>query len=880
MRLALQISMFIIPPVFLALAKDARIWGRVKHFILSFIIINSFVYAVSYFFKGVKIIPPYYYMTYSFGIKWLTLGMVFAGCYLIWDKYLVKYWRLFDVKRKYIIIIILQVFFLSVSILLLCCKEYPKIEITDKMIPSEHACRDDSGAWYISDNNRDIILSGPYLSLEKGTYTITIDYESEYAQYMLVQSAENPASLEKEDGIFLGGGRQTRKAYIRVTERLDDLDIQIRYSGKGNIRINHIWIEENSALYIEYIVLIVVLFLVWDIWKYLYDIRKVLCPSQKFIKVLGSSILSTTAIAVTGNVRHDGTFFYLIRNESNGSGIVYLIAGIGIFAFYKRFLISKAEYNNVVKCLAGIFSACMIIGISMSSNGDLRFVLNSPLQFGVCIMTAVGYYILFRTCLAYVFKKLDTAQLNIALKIYKEHTYGITLGILAAMWLPVWICFWPASVTTDGLYQLHMALGIVEFSNYHPWLSTMLMKLFFEMGHIVNDNMGLLFVALSNILFELMIYSYVCYKIRQITGDILYIAAILFYGINPLFSLYGQVIVKDTPYAAIFTLFMVCYMECVFKSKQGGIVDHKRLFLLAMIGIAVCALRKNGVYAVLPSYICLLLVTTSRKKKLLILCLGCFMACSFIMIDRIIPDKLGIAKGSTREMLSIPFQQTARYFRDYEAEVTDYEYEVIDRVLDAGRLKELYQREISDNVKGTYKGGETNDGLSEYFKVWAGMLWKHPVTYIEATLNNSYAYYYPFVYIGKPIGRLSIRYELMTGDIDAHYIFPYEVRNKVSEYISTLNNLPILSLFANSGFYTWLVLATAGYTVFHKKYRDLIVYVAPCISILVCIASPVNGEIRYMLPIVGAAPILVCWCYITGSSSAISDTPTAVYSTT
>lgn len=70
--------------------------------------------------------------------------------------------------------------------------------------------------------------------------------------------------------------------------------------------------------------------------------------------------------------------------------------------------------------------------------------------------------------------------------------------------------------------------------------------------------------------------------------------------------------------------------------------------------------------------------------------------------------------------------------------------------------------------------------------------------------------------------------------------------------------------FMNTGSYTWPLLMAAGYAVCHKRYRDLIVCTAPFMNVLVCIASPVNGEIRYVLPLMAVTPILACWCYISG----------------
>lgn len=231
------------------------------------------------------------------------------------------------------------------------------------------------------------------------------------------------------------------------------------------------------------------------------------------------------------------------------------------------------------------------------------------------------------------------------------------------------------------------------------------------------------------------------------------------------------------------------------------------------------------------------------------------------MTDRVLPTRLEIVQGSTRELLSIPFQQTARCFRDYEEDITSEEFETINRVLDAERLKDLYTPETSDPVKGTYKKDTTSEELQGYFKVWGKMFLKYPITYIEATLQGSYGYWYPFRnFRGKQTGYISINYNAMTGGFDPHYLFSYEVRNKIGEYIYAWKYIPILSLFMNTGSYTWLLFLAAGYVLYQNRYRDLAVYIAPFMNVLVCIASPVNGEIRYALPLMAVTPLLVCWC--------------------
>ena len=105
---------------------------------------------------------------------------------------------------------------------------------------------------------------------------------------------------------------------------------------------------------------------------------------------------------------------------------------------------------------------------------------------------------------------------------------------------------------------------------------------------------------------------------------------------------------------------------------------------------------------------------------------------------------LGVADGSRKEMLSIPFQQTARYLKEYPDDVTESEENAIEKILDYGSLAENYNPEISDHVKDTFNNSATTQDMVNYFKAWVSMFLRHPDVYFQATFNNTYGYYYPF----------------------------------------------------------------------------------------------------------------------------------------
>ena len=161
-------------------------------------------------------------------------------------------------------------------------------------------------------------------------------------------------------------------------------------------------------------------------------------------------------------------------------------------------------------------------------------------------------------------------------------------------------------------------------------------------------------------------------------------------------------------------------------------------------GMLVCVCRNNGVYLVFPAMI-LLIFLMSKKQMILILVLSLTIFGGHRVSEKVIAPSLGIKPISTRVYFTIPFQQTARYLATYPDDVTKEEKKAINAVLNYDKLAQRYNPELSDPVKATYRGDTvTKENLENYFRAWFSMFKKHPGVYVEATLHNTYGYYYPF----------------------------------------------------------------------------------------------------------------------------------------
>ena len=157
----------------------------------------------------------------------------------------------------------------------------------------------------------------------------------------------------------------------------------------------------------------------------------------------------------------------------------------------------------------------------------------------------------------------------------------------------------------------------------------------------------------------------------------------------------------------------------------------------------MCLSRHNGVYLLLPTAVVLAFVLRGNVRWLASAALGAALAL-VLMFNGLLLPALGITDATASGMYSAAFQQSARVLRDHE--VTAEEYAEIDRVLDAENLAELYEPNISDPVKYTFKQyglgrqAET-EALARYRETWLTMLAEYPLTYLEAFVAGNTGYY-------------------------------------------------------------------------------------------------------------------------------------------
>lgn len=530
----------------------------------------------------------------------------------------------------------------------------------------------------------------------------------------------------------------------------------------------------------------------------------------------------------------------------------------------------------ILSLLYTIFS---VIGISFMASNSFKYLTKNLLLISII---AIILFILFYLGINKLFIYLDkfkekkvnkNIKINKLLILFDNHPIIFSFIVMILAWLIYMIAFYPAILSPDPSFQLLQYFGIdnkysdyvvlldknVIITNHHPVIHTILLGTCSNIGlTLFNDiNIGLFIYSIIQTTILSLTLSYTISFMKKLNISLKYrIVCLLIYALVPVFPLYAMSPVKDVIFSCLVTLYIIKFYKYLTNLEK---LNTKSIIKTLFLVLLVILFRNNGIHLVILTFPFLILLCKNYRKTYSIMTL--IIIILFVTYSKIILPSFKITPSSIRETLSIPFQQTARYVKNYDNEVTNNERKIIDKILTYDTLKERYNPEKADPVKNEYNRYATSDDLKKYFKVWFEMFTKHPMCYIESTINNTYGYFYPV----KTNWYIYYKYNttLKEHDLNYHYNSLSSLRTNLSTYGRSFPYIPILGLIVNIGFSNWLLIFMFIYLIYKKKYKEMFYLLPSFILTLVCIASPVNAYFRYALPNIFAMPtILAIFIYI------------------
>ena len=458
--------------------------------------------------------------------------------------------------------------------------------------------------------------------------------------------------------------------------------------------------------------------------------------------------------------------------------------------------------------------------------------------------------------------------------------------LLIVLWIPHLLSAYPAFICYDSYYQLAQYFGIDGWTSHHPPLNTLLMGKIIEIGKYLKDgNFGFfLYIAFQAVLFAAILsYGIVLLKKLKTPKWLLVLLVICAVAV-PYYSAYIGVIVKDNIYSYAFVLF---FIEIIYlairKEEYFDSVPHLLLWCLSVT--ALLLMRNNGKYVIIPFYLIMIIYafrhrTVFSGKTRLLRRLVLILAVPLILnwgLTFCVTKKYDIQPGSIREALSLPLQQTARFVKAHQNEVTESEEIKLRSVMDYDRLAEAYDPRISDPVKVLFVADPSFSQLKDYLLVWGQQFIRHPATYVNATVNQNYYLVYPkvaniLVYAYTPENQTGFPKQnevnkiLGAYDIDSLKIW----KQRFNVLYKASFNLPVLYLLSHPAFYVILFIWLLCFAAANRFYSWLMISIPNILNILIILLAPaIQGQPRYAFPLIYSFSFALCYyIYIYNSKKA------------
>lgn len=540
----------------------------------------------------------------------------------------------------------------------------------------------------------------------------------------------------------------------------------------------------------------------------------------------------------------------------------------------------------VAYALASVFmGACVVIAngflvaASRGEDGAYPYFAfegltgNSPL-YGLLI--AVLAYLFF--CVVERFGSKRPRRVDMPTKSWIVLLLLAVALILA--WMPVILAFFPGVLYHDTVFQLAQFFGpepldvytgsadlsMPKISDHHPVVTTLVFGFFAWLGQLFGHAyMGLFAMiliqsaALALSLSGAMLYVRCRLQLGRATCAVLF----LFCAFFPLFPLYAASLSKDVMFAPFFVAFTILCMEALLTK---GDCFRQRSLIIALIAssLLVVSTKKVGVYIV---FICMVIMLfRCRSGKTALLLNGSLsVAMVFIVLPFGLFPLIGAGPGSSKEMLAIPYEQTALYVKEHPEDVSETEREILDAELTCDTLGDRYRPDTADYVKNF---APNKSGILEYLGVYVRQGLRHPFTYLRAFLSLEAGFvgtedkYLPLFETAE-YDQLEKLDESLT--LDVYSDMPAGHSDEALWYKNAVTEVatwPVVELLFTKALYVFIVPIASGVLILVTGRRRaaawfLVPYFAFSVLLFV---SPVSTGInagRYVFPLLCSVPLVI-----------------------
>ena len=597
---------------------------------------------------------------------------------------------------------------------------------------------------------------------------------------------------------------------------------------------------------------------------------------QKYLKSLILSLgLLVSFTGIVQNKNYSSLYKGLINEP-----ILILLAFCGGIYFFKWVESLDFKTSFLQKLVSLLFAICTwFMTIYNHGIDTVNKVIYSSVGILYSIFFLLAFYFLIESAqiiLTFYYQKeaIDTIHSERKiLSLFEKHSLIMPFLMIGMIWILVALSAYPSVFMGDSLDQLTQFFGLSTRTAAHPVGSTLFIGGFVKLGKLIgHPNYGLFLYTIVQVTFVAFCLSYAIHVSYKLTKNrVLLFAITVILAIIPMGNSTVILATKDIMFTGFFVLFMITliayfYDKTYYNKHKLSIINFVSVVFMLIfryntfqfIGLTIAVYILGGLL-MRKKFYKIGSVTTMMILGLIVGNLGNTLLSNTFAQEQLTPKR--------REMLSVPFQQTARYAKYHDSEVTKKEKEIINKVLDYDVIKKEYNPSRSDSVKRTHNEDATSEEMKEYFVVVKNQSVKHPLLALESLAashsnlfnlnNNVNGYYENGIILGEDGNQRERAKEIGIGDSKRSLSLN---RMRIKLY-RVFDRLPILSQLDNYGFYVFIMLAVFVLWIRYRNFYFAGIVIPMGALLGTLIAGPITlGYIRYILPIVFTAPFLLVFC--------------------
>lgn len=430
-------------------------------------------------------------------------------------------------------------------------------------------------------------------------------------------------------------------------------------------------------------------------------------------------------------------------------------------------------------------------------------------------------------------------------------------GILAVCWIPIWIIYFPGIVPDDATISIAMFLGDMPWDNHFPVFYSLIVGLCLKIGDLFLDyNAGVALYSFFQLGSMALILGRMLEWMRSKgVHKILVYFGLAYFGAVPFFGNYAIVMWKDPWFCGVMLLLGMFLYDHVVEDRNS-FLQKKNLGIYSGMSILMSLLRNNGVYIVILTSLCLVVLYRKEIKKIAAVSV-CTVALIYFVTGPVYMAVFS-AENLFVESVGIPLQQMARVVEE-NGKIGEEEEEFLDNLMPMEKYLEYYNPYLVDPIKWApeFNTDYLNANKGEFFKTWFSLLKSNFGIYVEQYLMGTYGFWH----IGGDTPYEFVKTEIAGNDWGIYQSQFFE--NKLGYFIQ--EELGNKYDFLPSGLFVWLLL----YDIVLCWMKRKALYILPLTGMIgnwltLMIATPTAFGIRYIYILVIAVPLLLVYPWLAG----------------